>query len=84
MSLKSLQSPVGQLKILVYLYRNEQATGPKIYRGTASHPEAMYLALSNLEELKLVQKLSDDTYKLTKKGKVVAEYLDQVDNLLQE
>ena len=84
MSVKALQKPVGQLSILICLNRNEKLTGPKLYRKTALHPHTMYTALSNLENLKLVRKLSNDTYKLTKKGKGIAEHLDQVENLLDK
>lgn len=82
MSLKSIQKPVGQLQILVYLYRNEKATASGVYRGLALNTSTTYSALSHLEELKLVRKLKNDKYKLTSKGKKVAEPLNQIEKLL--
>lgn len=84
MSIKSIQKPVGQLQILVYLYRIEKATASGIYRGLALNTRTTYSALSHLEEIKLIRKLKNENYKLTSKGKKVAEPLDQIEKLLSK
>ena len=82
MNLRSIQKTVGQLDILVFLYRNEKVTAKKIKYGIGLNPRTATFALSNLEEIKLVRKLKNDRYKLTRKGRDVAEHLNQVEKLL--
>ena len=82
MNLRSIQKPVGQLDILIYLYRNEKVTAKEIKYGIGLNPRTATFALSNLEEMKFVRKLKNDLYKLTKKGRDVAEPLDKVETLL--
>ncbi len=82
MSIKSIHKPVGQLQILVYLYRNEKAIHADFVNNVGLCSRTTYSALSNLIELKLVRKLKNYDYKLTAKGKKVAEPLDQVERLL--
>ena len=84
MSLKSIQKPFGQLNILVYLYRNERVPAKFLKNRIAINPKTASSALSNLENLKLVRKLSNDDYKLTKKGNEVAESLNQIEKLLSK
>jgi predicted transcriptional regulator len=82
MSFKSLQKPVGQLQILVHLYRNETATHADFVNDVGLNSRSAYFALSNLMNLKLVRKLANNDYKLTKKGKVVAKPLVKIEKLL--
>lgn len=82
MSIKSIQKPAGQLRILVYLYRNEKTQGKDIKHKIGLNAKTASLALANLVELKLVRELKNDYYKLYKRGQRVAEHLDRVDKLL--
>ena len=82
MKIRAIQKPIGQLQILVHIYRNERVPGENLKRGIGLNPKTASNALSNLEELKLIRKLSNDIYKLTKKGRDVAERLDQVEKLM--
>ena len=82
MSLKSIQKPTGQLQILIYLYNNEKAHDKFLRHRIGINPVTAASALSNLEDLKLVRKYSNGNYRLTKKGKQVAEHLDKVEELL--
>lgn len=82
MNLRSISKPVGQLSILVYLFRNEKASAKVIMYRIGLFPKTATSALSNLVDLKLVRELKDENYKLTKKGKDVAEHLDQIEKFL--
>lgn len=84
MSIISIQTPRGQIGILVYLHRNEKATGIDIKSDSYVHPRTASLALANLIELKLVRELKNDTYKLTKKGKRIVEHLVQIESLMSK
>lgn len=84
MSIKFIQKPVGQLRILVYLYINERASAKNIKYEIGLNARTATFALQNLEDLKLIRKLKNDIYKLTKKGKGVAEHLDQVEKVLSK
>jgi Mn-dependent DtxR family transcriptional regulator len=84
MNIMSIQKPVGQLNILVFLNRNGKVSGKFIKHRIGLNPHTASSALSNLKELKLIRGLVNDNYTLTKKGKQVAEYLDQVEKLLPE
>ncbi len=84
MSLKSIQKPAGQLQILVYLYINEKAPDKFIRHRIGLNPKTAASALTNLVNLKLIRELSNENYKLTKKGKQVAEHLDRIEELMPE
>jgi predicted transcriptional regulator len=84
MSFLSLLAPAGQIGILVYLYRNGNAHGLDIKCEMYVHPKTAASALSNLIKLKLVRELKNDNYGLTKKGKIIAEHLAQVEDLILE
>ncbi len=84
MSLKFIQKPTGQLQILVYLYKNEKASDKFIKHGIGLNPKTAASALTNLVNLKLIRELSNKNYKLTKKGKQVAEHLDRIEKLMPE
>ncbi len=84
MTLRSIQKPTGQIQILVFLFRNEKAPDKFIRHRIGLNPHTAASALTNLVNLKLIRKLSNENYKLTKKGKQVAEHLDQVDKLWPE
>jgi predicted transcriptional regulator len=82
MSIKSIQKPVGQLQILVHLYKNETAIHADFKNDVGLNSRTLYSALSNLIDLKLVRKLSNNDYKLTKKGEKIAKPLIKIEKLL--
>ena len=84
MNIRSIQKPVGQLDILVYLYRNEKVSGKVIMYRIGLFPKTATSALSNLVDMKLVRELKNENYKLTKKGKEVAEHLNQIEKFLSK
>jgi Mn-dependent DtxR family transcriptional regulator len=84
MSIESIQKPVGQLKVLVYLHRNGRATAREITKGAGLNPATLNVALSHLKGIKLVRGLKNGGYKLTGKGEEVAVQLERVEVLLGE
>jgi len=84
MSIESIQKPVGQLKVLVFLHRNGKATAREITKGAGLNPATLNVALSHLKGIKLVQELKNGEFKLTGKGEEVAVELEKVEELLGE
>jgi predicted transcriptional regulator len=82
MSIRPIQKPVGQLQILVHLYRNKTAIHADFVNDVGLNSRTTYTALSNLIYLKLVRKLSNNDYKLTKKGEKIAKPLVKIERLL--
>ncbi len=85
---KGVGKPRGSLEILVYLHRNEKATITNLITDGGLNQRTTYSAIEKLQSHKLVRQVTtkgfpiNKYYKLTKKGKGVAEHLDLVDNLL--
>ncbi len=90
MNIRNIGKPRGTLEILVHLHRNEKTTITWLIRDVGLNQRTTYSAIENLQSQKLItQKVGNGFpvykyYKLTKKGKGIAEHLDQVDNLLKK
>lgn len=88
MKIGTIEKPVGSLEILVHLHRNEKATISNFIKKAGLNQRTTYSAISNLQNQKLVrQEVSDGFpvykyYKLTRKGKKIAEHLEEIDSLL--
>ena len=90
MNIGTIEKPVGSLKILVHLNRNEKATVTDLIKDAGLNQRTTYSALSNLQNQKLVsQNVAEGFplykyYKLTKKGRQIAEHLEEVDSILEK
>ena len=84
MSLTAIQKPVGQLKILIFLYDRKKALLRTIINETKLNPKTAVSALSNLEEIFLVRKTMSEEYELTKKGEEIAKQLVNIEKMLSE
>ena len=88
MKLGTIEKPVGTLEILVHLNRNEKSTITELVRDAGLNQRTTYSAISNLQKQKLItQKLGNGFplckyYKLTGKGKKIAERLEEIYDLL--
>jgi predicted transcriptional regulator len=86
----SIEKPVGSQRILVYLYRNKKVTVTELIRDADFNQRTAYAALDRLSMEKLIEMDEGSGfpqrkyYKLTKKGKDVANHLEKVDILLTE
>ena len=84
MNLSNIQKPIGQLKILILLYDKKKASLKIIIKETKLNPKTATSALSNLDEIKLVQMILSEEYELTEKGEKVAKQLVNIENELSE
>ena len=88
MTIDTIEKPVGSLKILVHLFRNEKSTITTMLKEADLNQRTAYAALKKLsnEDLIEVEVISGfpvrKHYRLTSKGKSVANYLEKVDYLL--
>ena len=77
----TLEKPVGTLKILVHLHNNEKATVTNLIKEADLNQRTTYSALSKLLDEGLIYKEETKAfpvhkyYKLTEKGKKIAEHL---------
>ena len=90
MNIRTIGKPVGALEVLVHLHRNEKATITDLIKDAELNQRTTYSAISKLQSQNLVKQETTKGfpmykhYKLTNKGKGVAEHLDLVDNLLEK
>ena len=84
MNMATIQKPVGQLIILIYLYDKKKDSIKSITKETKLNPKTAVSAISNLDKNKFVQKLNSDEYELTEKGKEVAKHLVSIEKILSE
>jgi len=90
MAIGAIEKPVGSLKILVHLYRIEKATITMMLKDIEINQRTAYSALHMLFKEDLIEmeirtgRPWGKFYRLTEKGKIVATYLDKVDNILEK
>ena len=90
MAIRALEKPVGSLKILVYLFRNEKSTITTLLRDNNLNQRTTYAAIEKLADHELVDiEVSQGFplrkyYKLTDRGKTVATHLAKVDRILRK
>lgn len=88
MKIGSIEKPVGSLGILVHLHRNEKATVTNLIKDAGLNQITTYSALTKLQKQGLIhQEVAtgfplSKYYKLTGKGKKIAEHLEEIDNML--
>lgn len=84
----NLEKPVGTLKILVHLHKNEKATITNLIMDVKLNQKTTYSALENLREKDLIYQEESKGfplckyYKLTDKGSQVAKHLGEIACLL--
>lgn len=82
--LAAIEKPVGSMKILLYLHRNQKATITNLLRRENLNQRTTYSALGNLQKHGLISQVETiefpicKYYFLTDKGKRVAKQLDAV------
>ena len=90
MTIDDIEKPVGSLKILVHLFRNEKSTITTMLKDADLNQRTAYAALRKLsdEDLINVEVCSGfpvrKYYRLTPKGKGIANHLEKVDSLLEK
>jgi len=88
MAIGNIEKPMGSLKILVHLFKNEKSTITTMLKEIDLNQRTAYAALKKLSSEELID-VEINTgfpirkyYKLTSKGKRVANHLQKVDSLL--
>ena len=88
MTIEDIEKPVGSLKILVHLFRNEQSTITTMLKEADLNQRTAYAALRKLSDEELIEaEISAGFpvrkyYRLTPKGKGIANHLAKVDSML--
>ncbi|MFH0815286.1 MAG: helix-turn-helix domain-containing protein [Methanobacteriota archaeon] len=88
MTIEDIEKPVGSLRILVHLFRNEKATITTMLKDADLNQRTAYAALRKLMDKNLIEvEVSSGFpvrkyYLLASKGKSVANHLEKVDSLL--
>lgn len=89
MSLHELEKTAA-LQILAYLFKKDKATRTDLRENIKAAMETIYSALKILDRLDLIEERSETrfpfkvTIHLTDKGRRVAEYLSQIEKILEE
>jgi DNA-binding HxlR family transcriptional regulator len=90
MAISNIEKPVGSLKILIYLFHNEKSTITTMLKDVDLNQRTAYAALRKLSDGDLVETEVcpgfpvRKYYKLTQKGKGIANHLAKVDSMLEK
>ena len=80
----------GAIELLLYLYRNGETTFTNAVRSLKTGQAALYSAVSRLLEADLIKEERGETFpftrkfKLTEKGRLVAEHLAKIEEILMD